>query len=80
LFSKLKLLVTFTDNRGMKLNGDFLTIKDLAKELKIEPNTVKVRIHRLGIKSVTAEALYEASVLEKLRNVPGKGRPKKPKE
>jgi len=59
------------------LNGEYLTILDLAKELKIEPNAVKVRLHRLGIKSITAEALYDASALEAIRNVPGKGRPKK---
>ena len=64
----------------MKLNGDFLTIRDIAKELKIEINAVKMRIHRFGIKSVTAEALYEASVLDILGKVPGKGRPKKAAE
>ena len=59
------------------MNGEYFTILDLARELKIEPNAVKVRLHRLGIKSFTVEALYEASVLDILRNVPGKGRPKK---
>ena len=61
------------------MSGEYLTIRDLAKELEIEPNAVKVRLHRLGIQSVTAEALYESSVLEILRNVPGKGRPSKAK-
>ena len=65
------------------MNGEFYTIKELAKELSIEVNAVKVRLHRLKIESVTSEALYDKAALEALRKVPGKGAPKgkrKPKE
>ena len=58
------------------MHGNFLTIRDLAKELEIEPNAVKLRLFRLKIKPITAEAIYDEQVLDILRNVPGKGRPK----
>ena len=80
ILTKIKLLVTLSDNMGMKLNGEYFRLKDLVKELKIEKNAIKVRLFRLDIKPVTAEAIYDASVLDKLRNVPGKGRPKKQPE
>ncbi len=49
----------------------------MAKKRDISPNTTKHRIYMLGIKPVTTDALYEESALEAIRNVPGKGRPKK---
>jgi hypothetical protein len=56
--------------------GEYLTIQDMAKELKESTNTINKRIFRLGIKPLTRDALYPASVLEILKNTPGKGRPK----
>jgi orotate phosphoribosyltransferase-like protein len=65
----------------MMINGkEFLTVKEIAKELNISPNTAKHRIFVLGLKPVSVDALYEKSALEAIRNVPGKGRPKKQPE
>ena len=63
----------------MKLNGDFFTVKDIANELGVDKQTAKMRLFRLGIKPIASDALYDKSALEAIRNVPGKGRPKKPK-
>ena len=56
-----------------------LTIKEMADRLEIDPNTVKQRLFRAEIKPLTNEALYDLSALKAIRNVPGKGRPKKQK-
>jgi predicted ArsR family transcriptional regulator len=67
-------------NREMVINGkEFLTVKEMANELGISPNTTKHRIFQLGIKPVSTDALYDKSTLEAIRNVPGKGRPPKAK-
>jgi predicted ArsR family transcriptional regulator len=57
------------------MNG--LTITEMAEKLGITYITAKQRLLRLGIKPVTKEALYDESALEAIRNVPGRGRPKK---
>jgi len=62
----------------MKLNGNFLTISDIAEELGITYETAKQRLFRAGIKPLTSDVIYPASALEAIRNVPSKGRPKKP--
>ena len=57
-----------------------LTIAEMANELKRQPDTVKRQLQRKGIKPASyagPTALYDASALEAIRNVPGKGRPKK---
>jgi predicted ArsR family transcriptional regulator len=65
----------------MVVNGkEFLTVKEMAEKLGISPNTAKHRIFQLGIKPVSTDALYEVSTLEAIRNVPGRGRPKKAAE
>jgi predicted ArsR family transcriptional regulator len=65
----------------MVVNGkEFLTVKEMAAKLGISPNTAKHRIFQLRIRPVSTDALYEASALEAIRNVPGKGRPPKNKE
>ena len=62
------------------MNGkELLTIKEMAERLNIDANTVKQRLFRAEIKPLTSEALYDPSALEAIRNVPGKGRPKKQK-
>jgi hypothetical protein len=82
IFSKLILLDTFTDNVCMKLNGEYLTIHEMAKKLGITYITAKQRLLRAGIKPLTKDAIYDKSALEIIRNTPGKGRPpnKKSKE
>jgi hypothetical protein len=54
-----------------------LTIAEIAEALGIPYETAKVRLFRAGIKPKTKDALYDHSALEAIRNVPGKGRPKK---
>ncbi len=52
----------------------------MAEQLGIPQRTIERRVQRAGIKPLTKEAIYPADTLEKIRNVPGKGRPRKPKE
>jgi predicted ArsR family transcriptional regulator len=63
-----------TDNK--KVEG--MTIREIAEKLSIEPNTVKQRLFKAGIKPLTKEAIYASDVWERIRDVPGKGRPRKP--
>jgi hypothetical protein len=80
MFSELiyfNLSDTFTDNKAMKLSGEYLTISEIADELEITYLTAKQRLLRAGIKPVAKDAIFPRSVLEAIRNVPGKGRPKK---
>jgi predicted ArsR family transcriptional regulator len=56
-----------------------MTMQEIADELGITRYAVKQRILRAGIKPITKEAIYDTSVVETIRNVPPKGRPKKPK-
>jgi hypothetical protein len=62
-----------TDNGVMK----GLTIDEIAEELGIPWKTAHKRIEKLGIKPLSYKALYDPAVVEAIRNVPGKGRPKK---
>jgi hypothetical protein len=60
-----------------------MTIAEMAAELKREPDTVKRQLQRKGIKPTGyagPTGLYDPSALEAIRNVPGKGRPKKQPE
>jgi len=54
-----------------------LTIDEIAEELGIPWKTAHKRIETLGIKPLSYKALYAPAVVETIRNVPGKGRPKK---
>jgi predicted ArsR family transcriptional regulator len=54
-----------------------ITISEMAEELGIVKNAVAQRLFVAKIKPLTREALYALSALEAIRNVPGKGRPKK---
>ena len=56
-----------------------MTIDEIASELKIDTRTAHKRIERLGLKPLSYKALYDPSVVEAIRNVPGKGRPPKAK-
>jgi hypothetical protein len=51
----------------------------MAEKLGLKLKTVKKRLETAGIKPLTKEAVYPASALEAIRNVPGKGRPSKAK-
>ena len=64
----------------MELKGNFFTVKEIAEKLGIDKQTAKMRLFRLGISPIASDALYPESALEAIRNVPGKGRPKKPVE
>ena len=55
------------------------TISELAKELGIKPNAVRQRLFVAGIKAIVEEKIYPPDTLDKIRNVPGKGRPPKAK-
>jgi predicted ArsR family transcriptional regulator len=56
-----------------------ITVAEMAAELGIKPNAVYQRLYVAGIKPITHDALYAPEALEKIRNVPGKGRPRKEK-
>jgi predicted ArsR family transcriptional regulator len=57
------------------MNG--MTISEMADKLKLPRDTIKRRLLRANCKPFSQEALYTAEDFEKIRNVPGKGRPKK---
>jgi hypothetical protein len=56
------------------------TTQELADLLSISYKATHKRLQTLGIKPLTKEAIYPESVLEAIRNVPGKGRPRKAAE
>jgi predicted ArsR family transcriptional regulator len=56
-----------------------LTVEEMSKALGIKPTTVRQRLMVAGIKPKTKSPLYDTSALESIRNVAGKGRPKKAK-
>ena len=60
------------------MNG--LTIREIAEILNIEPKAVTARLLNAGIQPKQKAGrtnIYDPSVVEAIRNVPGKGRPKK---
>ena len=62
---------------------DGLTVREMARELELGQPTVKMRLRVAGIKPIDyagPTAIYDKSALEAIRNVPSKGRPKKPKK
>ena len=61
----------------MLLKGEYLSITEIAEKLGITYLAAKQRLLRAGIKPVTIDTLYYASVIETISNVPGKGRPRK---
>jgi predicted ArsR family transcriptional regulator len=56
---------------------NFFTVKEMAEKLGISTNTTKHRLFMLNIKPVSTDALYEASTLDIIRDVPSAGRPRK---
>ena len=76
MLSKSNVFLDFSDNLIMKtVTG--ITISVMAEELGIEKNAVLQRLYVAKIKPLSKEAIYPESALEAIRNVPGKGRPKK---
>ena len=62
------------------MNG--LTIREIAEILKIEPKAVTARLLNAEIapkQKAGRTNIYDPSVVEAIRKVPGKGRPKKKK-
>ena len=57
------------------MNG--LTISEMAEKLNLPRDTVMRRILRGGYKPLTKDAVYAVEIFEAIRNVPGKGRPRK---
>jgi CO/xanthine dehydrogenase Mo-binding subunit len=60
-------------------NMEGLTVAEMAEKLGIKETTVRQRLMIAGIKPITHSPVYPAAALETIRNVPGKGRPAKPK-
>jgi hypothetical protein len=56
-----------------------ITVAEMATELGIKPNAVYQRLYVAKIKPISHDALYAPEALEIIRNVPGKGRPRKEK-
>jgi hypothetical protein len=57
-----------------------LTLKQIAETLNVKTITARKRLERYGIQPVMfagPTALYSPSALEAIRDVPGKGRPRK---
>jgi len=62
----------------MKVEG--YTARQMAEMLKISYIAVRQRIFVAKIEPITKEAIYPLEALEKIRNVPGRGRPSKTAE
>jgi predicted transcriptional regulator len=60
-------------------NKEFFTVREMAEKLGRTTNTVKQQLFNKNIKPVAADAIYEASALDAIRNVRSKGRPPKAK-
>jgi len=65
-----------TDNKGIKLHGDYFTVQEMSSILGESTNTIKKRILRLGIKAIVKDAIYSSDDFEKIKDVT-MGRPKK---
>jgi hypothetical protein len=64
--------------RKVTMEAKGWTIKEMARELGIPPNTVKQRVFQANIKPITREAIYPPDTLDQIREAP-MGRPPKPK-
>jgi hypothetical protein len=69
--------IDFFENFGDNLIMEGLTIEEMAKKLGITEDAVYQRIHTLGIKPLTRQAVYPESTLEAIREVSQGGRPRK---
>jgi hypothetical protein len=58
---------------------DFLTVREMAATVGLDPTVVKQRLFVAGIKPLTTAALYDPAALEAVKNSPKRGRPPKAK-
>jgi Mn-dependent DtxR family transcriptional regulator len=61
------------------MNMEGYTLDEMAKVLKIKPDSVLKRLQKAGIEPISRAVLYDKSALETIRNVQ-MGRPKKAKK
>ncbi len=57
----------------MSIIMEGLTIKEMAEQLGISPNTVKQRLFQRGIKPFCKDALYESSAIDQIKDFGPKG-------
>jgi hypothetical protein len=55
------------------------TLSEIAIALGISTDATEKRLQKEKIKPITREALYPVGTTDRIRNVPGKGRPPKAK-
>ena len=71
-------IYNYSDNEKMELpKGIYYTVQDMASIEGETSKTISQRLFRAGRKPVAKDALYTEEDFEAIRNVPGKGRPKK---
>ena len=58
------------------MNMEGYTLDEMAKVLKIKPDSVLKRLQKAGIEPITRAVLYDKSALEVIKNVQ-MGRPRK---
>jgi Mn-dependent DtxR family transcriptional regulator len=58
------------------MNMEGYTLEEMAKVLKIKPDSVLKRLQKAGIEPITRAVLYDKSALEVIKNVQ-MGRPRK---
>jgi Mn-dependent DtxR family transcriptional regulator len=61
------------------MNMEGYTLEEMAKVLKIKPNSVLKRLEKAGIEPISRAVLYDKSALEAISNVQ-MGRPRKATE
>jgi len=74
---KIHFFLIFTENLRVKIEG--YTVSEIAELLSLPYRTVQKRLQRSGIEPITTGTIYPKAAIEAVRNVPGKGRPPKPK-
>ena len=57
-----------------------LTLTEIAEALGIDEWAAEKRLRTAGVNILTRKALYPMDAIERIRNTPSPGRPKKPKE
>ena len=60
------------------MNG--LTLTEIADALGIEKWAAEKRLRKAGVEKLTREALYPLDAVERIKNTPSPGRPKKATE
>jgi hypothetical protein len=55
-----------------------LTLTEIANALSIDEWTAEKRLRKAGVKILTRKALYPLDAINRIKNSPSPGRPKKP--